>query len=328
MTFSPLINGTVPHHGKFSSRAGSPIVRVLPHHHAATGLAGLNRLTDPGQQASANYIIMSNGQIFGQVPEEYRAWTSGSHEADAPSITFEIQNSGGQINGNDNDSGSWLISSAAYNSVVRLIADIAKRYKWGGVGAYNVRGHREFFPTACPGGYLWSKLPAIRAAAHGQATNTLVVSNVPGPKTPSIAGKTIWTLAQEVIKGVYGTGDVRKKALGTKYAAVQAEVNRQLAAPKAKLPTTSQKTVAQLVDEVLAGVHGSGDQRKKSLGARFDEVQAAVNKRLGVGGGPNIAQLADAVLRGEYGDGEVRKARLGSYYNAVQKEINRRYGVG
>lgn len=326
MTFSPLISGTVPHHNKFSSRAGSPIVRVLPHHHAATNLAGLNRLTDPNQQASANYIITSNGQIFGQVPEEYRAWTSGSHEADAPSITFEIQNSGGQINGNDNDPGSWRISDAAYAATVRLIADIAKRYKWGGVGAANVRGHREFYSTACPGGYVWAKLPAIRAAAHGQALGQLVVGNIPGPKTPSPAGKSVWTLAQEVIQGVYGSGDVRKRALGLQYNAVQAEVNRILAAPKAALPAPSKKTVAQLVDEVLAGRHGSGEARKKSLGSRFDEIQAAVNKRLGVGGGPNISQLADAVIRGDYGSGDVRKARLGSYYNAVQAEVNRRYG--
>jgi hypothetical protein len=325
MTFSHLISGTVPHHNKLSSRAGSPIVRVIPHHHAATSNAGLDRLTNPNEQASANYIIMSSGRIYGQVPEEYRAWTSGSHEADAPSITFEIQNSGVAVNGNDNDPNSWPISSAAFHSTVALIADIAKRYQWGGVGTYNVRGHREFYSTACPGGYVWNQLGNIRASANalalGKVTNVTPVSK-PAPAAPSIKGKTVWTLAQEVIKGVYGSGDARKKALGSQYAAVQAEVNRILAAPAAKLPSKGKKSTAQLVDEVLAGVHGSGDARKKSLGGRYDEVQAAVNRRVG---GVNISALADAVIRGEYGTGAERQRRLGVNYVAVQAEVNRRY---
>ena len=40
--------------------------------------------------------------------------------------------------------------------------------------------------------------------------------------------KTIDDLAREVIAGVYGTGDARKKALGAKYEAVQTRVNQIL----------------------------------------------------------------------------------------------------
>lgn len=43
------------------------------------------------------------------------------------------------------------------------------------------------------------------------------------------------------------------------------------------------KTVAELADEVLAGKHGTGDARKKSLGSRYAEVQAEVNRRVKVG---------------------------------------------
>lgn len=325
MTFSSLIAGTVPHHNKFSNRAGSPIVRVIPHHWAGLG-GGLERLTDPYQQASANYIILSTGQIFGQVPEEYRAWTSGSHEADAPSITFEVQNSGTQVNGNDSDPKSWTVTPAAENAIIRLTADIAKRYQWGAVSAANLRGHREFYQTACPGGYLWNRFSIIRANAHAMAVGK-VASGTPAPAAPPTKGKSIWTLAQETIKGVYGSGEARKRALGSQYNAVQAEVNRILGAPKAKLPAPAQKSVAQLVDEVLAGKHGSGAARQKSLGARFNEVQAAVNKRLGAGGGPNISLLADKVLRGEFGSGDARVRALGANYAAVQAEVNRRLGA-
>jgi hypothetical protein len=166
MTFSPLISGTVPHYNKFSSRGGTPIVRLIQHHHAATSNAGLARLTDPNAQASATYVIMSDGSILGQVPEEYRPWTSGSFEVDVNSVTIEVQNSGGQVNGNDSDPSSWPISAAAYNSIIALLADVAKRYGWGGIAASNYRGHREFGSTACPGGYLWNLMGNTRAAAQ------------------------------------------------------------------------------------------------------------------------------------------------------------------
>lgn len=329
MTFSNLISGTVPHHNKFSNRNGQAIVRVLPHHHAAVSNAGLNRLTDPNQQASANYIIMTNGQIFGQVPEEFRAWTSGSFEADAPSITFEIQNQSGQINGNDNDPGSWVISTAAWMASINLIADIARRYGWGAVAAGNVRGHREFFQTACPGGYLWARLPLFRSQAHAILVGGVVTAGskpAPAPATPPVKGKTVWQLADEVMKGLHGSGTARQKALGSQYAAVQAEVNRRLAAPKAALP--AKKSIAQLADEVIAGVWGSGADRQRRLGSNYAAVQAEVNRRLGGSrpAGLSISQMADKVLRGDYGSGAARQAALGANYAAVQAEVNRRLG--
>ena len=58
-------------------------------------------------------------------------------------------------------------------------------------------------------------------------------------------------------------------------------------APKpAPAPAPAKKTVDQLADEVIAGKWGNGEDRKKRLteaGYNYDEVQAAVNKKLGVG---------------------------------------------
>ena len=44
-------------------------------------------------------------------------------------------------------------------------------------------------------------------------------------------------------------------------------------------PKTKEKTVKELYDEVMAGKHGNGEQRKKSLGNRYQEVQDYINKR-------------------------------------------------
>lgn len=43
-----------------------------------------------------------------------------------------------------------------------------------------------------------------------------------------------------------------------------------------------EKSVEELAKEVIAGKYGNGDARKKALGSRYDEVQAKVNKILGV----------------------------------------------
>lgn len=86
------------------------------------------------------------------------------------------------------------------------------------------------------------------------------------------------------------------------------------------------KTINQLADETIAGKHGNGDARVRSLGKNYNAVQAEINRRAGVKAPVvNIKGLADAVMRGEYGDGDERKRRLGGNYNAVQAEINRRY---
>lgn len=89
-----------------------------------------------------------------------------------------------------------------------------------------------------------------------------------------LAGKSDNQLADEVIAGKYGDGDARKKALGNRYAAVQAIVNQRLADPLAG------KTDAQLASEVIAGKYGDGENRKRALGNRYNAVQAIVNQKL------------------------------------------------
>lgn len=159
MTVSALATGSIKHHNKYNSRDGTAITRVIPHHWAGTS-GGDVSLADPKREASANYLIFSDGTIKSQVPEEYRAWTTGSWEVDACSITVEIQNS---TNGPE-----WRVSDKAIAALVNLIADIARRYKWGSVPSWRVRGHREFVATACPGPYLFPKLGSIAASADAK----------------------------------------------------------------------------------------------------------------------------------------------------------------
>ena len=63
-------------------------------------------------------------------------------------------------------------------------------------------------------------------------------------------------------------------------------------------PTPSNKTIEQLVAETLAGKHGNGDARKKSLGANYAAVQAEINRRSNK---PAPAQAA-SLSKGSKGD--------------------------
>lgn len=77
----------------------------------------------------------------------------------------------------------------------------------------------------------------------------------------------------------------------------------------------STKSINQLADEVIAGKHGTGEDRKKSLGSKYNQVQDLVNIKI----------LAKEVMEGIHGDGEKRKKSLGSKYKEVQSYINRNY---
>ncbi len=95
----------------------------------------------------------------------------------------------------------------------------------------------------------------------------------------------------------------------------------------AKVPAKN-KSIAQLVDEVLAGKHGNGAQRHKSLGTQYTAVRKELNKRLSKKAKPaakSVSQLVDEVLANKHGSGETRKKSLGSNYKAVQAEINKRF---
>ena len=174
MAFSSLarkIMGT----SKAESRRGTKVSRVIVHHWA--GMAGgVQRLVHSKDKASSNYII-ENGLIVGSVSEALRAWTSGSFAADAPSITVEVQNS--------TLAPGWEVSDANYNQLVRLIADIADRHKWGRLTRDHVRGHREFAATACPGPYLWARMDQIVKDAQAIRDGKTPVASKPKPTTPA-----------------------------------------------------------------------------------------------------------------------------------------------
>lgn len=149
--------------------------------------------------------------------------------------------------------------------------------------------------------------------------------------TASTSKKSVAQLAKEVIAGKHGTGDARKKALGSQYAAVQAEVNRILSGKSKPKP---KKSVAAMAKEVIAGKHGTGHaNRQKSLGisaSEYAKVRAQVNRRAKASSKPSktVAQMASEVIAGKHGTGHTnRRKSLGinaATYAKVRAEVNKR----
>ena len=72
-------------------------------------------------------------------------------------------------------------------------------------------------------------------------------------------------IALDVLKGKYGNDDARKRALGSRYAEVQAVINRWYS----------------MAPGVWKGQYGDGPARKSKLGADYDGVQYLVDQGVG-----------------------------------------------
>ncbi|WGD36833.1 peptidoglycan recognition family protein [Lysinibacter sp. HNR] len=172
MVFSHLATRTAPSQ-KHSTRTKS-ISRMIVHHTAGgTNEGNIALLSTDARQVSANYCLLTTGQLVGIVPEERRAWTSGSDAADSPSITIETVNTGGEAAG-------WPVSDVQIEMLAHLAADLSTRYQWGPLDRNRIIGHRQVAATACPGPYLYPRLEQIVTRANYILHNTGTTPAIPG----------------------------------------------------------------------------------------------------------------------------------------------------
>ena len=139
---------------------------ITIHHVAANATveAVCALFSDPARQASANYVIGTDGRIACCVEEENRAWTSGSRENDHRAITIEVANCSGAPD--------WKVSDKAMESLIALCADICHRHgftlNYTGDKSGNLTMHKWFQPTGCPGPYLEKLFPTIAQSVNAR----------------------------------------------------------------------------------------------------------------------------------------------------------------
>ena len=131
-----------------NSPRNQPITKITIHHMA--GVASVESfgeiVTREGRNMSANYAIGNDGRIGLYCDERDRSWCSSSGWNDHQAITIEVSNS--KLNGD------WPISKKAWDSMIKLCADICKRNNipklvYTGDKNGSLTFHRFFAATGC-----------------------------------------------------------------------------------------------------------------------------------------------------------------------------------
>ena len=227
MSNSKLVQVTVPaYSGNYTvGRSGRKIEAITIHHMAGVGTAEQcgKIFQTVGRCGSSHYGIGNDGKIGLYVDEANTAWTNSNWDSNCKSVTIETSNSslGGQ----------WPVSDKALNSLIKLVADIAKRNKLGTlVRGKNVTWHSMFTNTSCPGAYLMSKMDYIIAEANkiNNPSPALVIENITNKNVKLKVDAQLWDLnfntyaeakpVKQFKKGdIIGVSAIAKHPLGSKY---------------------------------------------------------------------------------------------------------------
>lgn len=256
----------------FTPGRQKPIRTITVHHMAgrATAQSCANTLNNRG--VSAHYGVGVNGEIASYVEEENTAWSNGNWDSNCETISIETSNSA--------TGGEWPVSDEAFKSMVKLVADIAKRHNLGELKVgENLVMHKMYKATNCPGPYLELHFEDIAVQANAINGKTQLE---PTPVPP--ARKSNDEIANEVIDLKWGVQPERQKRLeaaGYDYADIQAIVNAKVGT-KTKPVKKTNETIA---NEVLAGLWKNQPERERLLtaaGYDYRTIQAIVNAKKGV----------------------------------------------
>lgn len=145
------------YHGNYTKdRARHSKIREITIHHCAAVLSidDLGRSWQrKGREGSSHYGV--SGREIGQyVAEADIAWTNGNWAANCRAVTIETSNS--------SDTPDWPVADDTLATLIRLVADIAKRNGLHPlVLGKTLTWHSMYSATACPGPYLKDRLQYI-----------------------------------------------------------------------------------------------------------------------------------------------------------------------
>lgn len=182
MAVSSLATESYPAYtGNYSGpEARTNITEVTVHHMAGVlSAAQCGAIFQrPGRNGSSHYGIGVNGEIAWYVDENCVAWTNSNWPSNQRAVTIETSNS--------STGGDWPVSDASYSSLIKLVADVAKRNGLGKlVPGENLTWHSMYTSTSCPGDYLRSRMQNI--ADEANKLNGEIPTPAPTP-TPAPSG--------------------------------------------------------------------------------------------------------------------------------------------
>lgn len=177
MSNSSLASVKVPaDEGNYTKGRESKISEITIHH--MSGKLSAQRCGEifqaVGRCGSSHYGIGYNGEIGLYVNECDTAWTNSNWESNCRAVTIETSN--------DINAYPWSVSDASLKSLIKLVADVAKRNNLGTlVKGKNLTWHRMYAATDCPGDYLLSKMDYIVSEANKLNSTTPKPTPKPTP---------------------------------------------------------------------------------------------------------------------------------------------------
>lgn len=190
MPYSQLIDGKLLTNN-YSSPRNHVIDTITPHYMAwyTSARECCESFVPASRRASANYCIGKDGEIWLNVDEGNRAWTTGSSINDNRAITIECANY-------MDASRYGQLPDSTWNSLVNLCVDICQRYgkeklvytgskSWNSLGSKELllTKHKWFQETDCPGPWLDGKFGDLAT----QVT-ALISGTTPQPTPPMAFG--------------------------------------------------------------------------------------------------------------------------------------------
>lgn len=135
-----------------------------------TAKKGCDYFASTDRECSANYVVGKDGSIGLSVDEADRSWCSSNKVNDHRAITIEVAS---------DTTHPYAVTDAAYNALIKLVADICqrngiKKLVWSTnkndrvnhLNGCNMTVHRDFANKSCPGEYLYSRHGEIAAKVN------------------------------------------------------------------------------------------------------------------------------------------------------------------
>lgn len=135
-----------------------------------TAKQGCDYFASTDRECSANYVVGKDGSIGLSVDEADCSWCSSNKANDHRAITIEVAS---------DTTHPYAVTDAAYNALIKLVADICqrngiKKLVWSTnkndrvnhLNGCNMTVHRDFANKSCPGEYLYSRHGEIAAKVN------------------------------------------------------------------------------------------------------------------------------------------------------------------
>lgn len=149
-----------------NGREGNKIQGIVTHHAASTSLDSIGAaFARAGRNGSAHYGVAGN-QVHQYVDEANTTWHCNNWWGNLRTVSIETTNSTGAPN--------WEIAPDTFETLVKLVADIAKRNNLGKLWVNpnadmpTLSGHKDWYgaATVCPGPSLYPRLQEIADRAN------------------------------------------------------------------------------------------------------------------------------------------------------------------